>query len=744
MLPGVRTLQTYPAFTIVEAQDDAAAAAVMKTGLSEDITAQYDAGTDQATVATGMPKIPATEATEGHSAVPSHYQLPPGPHHYIVQFVGPIDRTWLKEVESTGAQVVSPHQHFAVIADATEEQATAISYLKSVRSVGHLPYEARLAPGVKLPSKDAPPMAPRTRVLPDAFTVQFFTPKQAEDGRKAVKSAGFDLLEDASGSGVLVVRMKSRAKGKPDQMLDGLSRVHGVQRVSRRTIPRISNDHAAIVMGTAASLGVVPPGLGLSGKGEIIAICDTGLDNGDPATIHPDFTGRVLAMKSYPISPAYGPYVTNPGADDGPADLDSGHGTHTSGSILGDGASSSNLPGLAGPVRGLAFGANLVMQAVEQFLAWKPGKGPEDGSRYGLAGLPADITSLFKWAYSKGARIHSNSWGGGTPQAYSAYCTQLDTFVWSKPDFCVVFAAGNDGRDHNGDGQIDLGSVTPPGTAKNCVTVGAACNDRPTIAATNGQLWGPEAAPTGVLAAGNPDTMAPFSSRGPTHDGRVKPDVVAPGTYVLSTRSRKLGPKTWGYGRYGTSSLYMFDCGTSMATPLVAGAIGVIREHLRTNKGVQNPSAALLKAALIAGATPLSGAAAPDQNQGFGRVNIDAVVAPAAPLQATFEDAGKLETGQLQESTLRVASPNHVLKVVLAYSDYPGPSLVNNLNLIVRGPDGSTFTGNSSAAQSLDNINNVEVVVISEAVAGDWKIQVVGSNVPQGPQPFALAIVAAT
>lgn len=741
---GATVIERYPAFTLVEAADDNAAAAIMRTGLTEDITDIYAEQESPAALPTvGTASAPRVAEHEESSADSS---LGPGSHHYVVQFAGPVKQAWLKGVEATGAEVVAPYPHFAVVADASAEQAETISSLRYVRSVSHLSYDARLAPDVGLGSDEAPAEAPRTRVLPDAYTVQFFTPAQAARSRRAVRAAGFDIIDDAAASAVLVVRARSRQDLDPGEGIEALSRIHGVQRVSRRTMPRISNDRAAVVMGTATTLGTNASGLGLSGHGEIVGLCDTGLDNGVPATIHPDFSGRIAAIKSYPISPAYASYVRNPGSDDGPSDVDSGHGTHTAGSIGGDGTSSSNLPGLAGPVRGLAYRAKLVVQTVEQFLDWKPGQEPADHSRYGLAGLPGDLTTLFSWAYSKGARIHSNSWGGGTPRAYNAYCRQIDAFVWNRPDFCILFAAGNDGGDRDGDGQIDVGSVTPPGTAKNCITVGACANHRTSVTLTNGDLWGPEAVPTGAAAAGNPDLLAPFSSRGPTQDGRTKPDVVAPGTYILSTRSRLVGPKTWGYGRYATASLYMFDCGTSMATPLTAGAVALIREHLRTKAGVPSPSAALLKAALIAGAVPLAGAAAPpDNHQGFGRVNVDGILAPVSPLKSMFvEGPKKLATGQLHETALNVVTSGHPLRVVLAYTDYPGPALVNNLNLVLRGPDGSIIVGNGGGGTSFDNANNVEVAVVASAMAGIWRIQVVGSNVPRGPQPFALAIIAAS
>jgi len=415
---------------------------------------------------------------------------------------------------------------------------------------------------------------------------------------------------------------------------------------------------------------------------------------------------------------------------------------------VGDGTAGANLPGLAGPIRGLSYRARLVFQAVEQEMKWKNPLDLQKHGRFLLAGLPADLTTLFTFAYGKGVRIHSNSWGGGDAGAYDEQCQQVDRFVWNKPDFCIVFAAGNDGRDGDANGTIDPGSVTPPGTAKNCITVGASENNRPEFALTYGQGW-PKDYPKDPIKsdrlADNPNQVVAFSSRGPALGNRMKPDIVAPGTYILSTRSRLLASNNYGYGRFGSSTLYMFDSGTSMATPLTAGAIGVMREYLRKMVGIASPSAALLKAALIAGAEPLMpGAALPDANQGFGRVNLDKLLAPQPPLKTTFAEGKGIATGGLDERTVAVAHGGAPLKVVLAYSDYPGPRLVNNLNLVVRDPASTAHVGNANGTTKFDGANNVELIGMANAPAGNYRVQVIGSNVPNGPQPFALVIIGAT
>src|SRR5581483_5490107 len=108
--------------------------------------------------------------------------------------------------------------------------------------------------------------------------------------------------------------------------------------------------------------------------------------------------------------PDWAQLINNPGADDGPADVDSGHGTHVAGSVLGNGSSSAGLSGLTGPIRGLAFKARLVFQAVEQEMLWKkPEFAKKFGGRFVLSGLPLDLADLF--AATRGLTTRSaSSW----------------------------------------------------------------------------------------------------------------------------------------------------------------------------------------------------------------------------------------------------------------------------------------------------------------------------------------------
>jgi subtilisin family serine protease len=753
LLAQLRPLATYDAFVVIEVSE-ADAARISAAHVVEDITGEYDIRLADRVIDTSLPRVDAAGTRHAHPAYRATRAPAPGAHHHLVQFVGPIKAAWLAGVRRAGGVPRASAGGFTWIVRATDATARKLSALPYVRWVGHLPHRARIAPRLlaRTGLADVSPgaRAPRRHTLPDAYVLEFFGRKEAAAGRTALRRMGLEVLEANAAAGMLVVRGPESPR-RLRATLDALSAIHGVRLVRERTMSRPSNDVAAGIMGAAPVLAT--PGLGLGGRGEVVAICDTGLDSGDAATIHPDFAGRIAALRSYPITSDFDRYVRNPGGDDGPADLDSGHGTHVCGSVAGSGASSGSLEGTAGPIRGLAHEARIVFQAVEQRMEWKDPAMEERNGRFALAGIPLDLSVLLRDAYARRARVHSNSWGGGDPGAYDAHCEQLDRFVFEHPDLVVVVAAGNDGTDRDRNGSIELGSVSSPGTAKNCITVGASENLRPGFAAQTYGEWWPEDYPTPAwrtdAMADRPDEVAAFSSRGPTLDGRVKPDVVAPGTFILSTRSTRIAANNQAWAAFPRSRLYFHMGGTSMATPLVAGAAAVVRQFLRTRRGVKRPSAALVKAALVAGARRLPGyapaGAQVDPHQGFGRIDLAAILAPPAPVRAELLDRPGLRTGEQHFEAITVASSAARLRVVLAYSDAPGPRLVNNLNLVLRGPDGSVWLGNQPAgSRTFDARNNVEVVQVDRPAAGAWRVEVVASNVPAGPQPYALALLRAS
>ncbi|TVV71405.1 S8 family serine peptidase [Sphingomonas solaris] len=493
------------------------------------------------------------------------------------------------------------------------------------------------------------------------------------------------------------------------QIVERLARIDAVHHLEEGVCNKLFNTVALGIIGADRTHGQAR----LRGAGQIVAVCDTGFDKGSTTNVHPAFAGRVL--KVIPLGRTSG------------NDPD-GHGTHVAGSVLGDG----NSPTMGGPVTGGAPGAQLVLQSVLD-------------AKNGLGGIPADLKVLFAQAHAEGARIHTNSWGAAVAGRYTSNSEEVDEYVWNNRGMTILFAAGNEGIDGNANGVIDNGSIGSPGTAKNCITVGASENLRPAISKKWGAPW-PQDYPANPIRddlwADNPNGLAAFSSRGPTRNQRIKPDVVAPGTAILSTHSRDANVGSfWGPSN---DREYCFMGGTSMATPIVAGCAAVVREFLGGE-----PSAALIKAMLINGAvniagqyTPAEAGPIPNFEEGFGRVDMPNTVGPLPSDVSVewFDEGPALQTGD--EWTRDVAlNQTGTLKVTLVWTDPPGEALQNDLDLILMGPSGEERHGNVAPGSSdFDRFNNVEQVEWTGLDAGTWTITVRAFRAALHPQNFALVV----
>jgi len=714
------------------------------------------------------------------SVMPKHDPGPstfgPGEHYYLVNFAGPIKSEWLTEIVRHGGVLQDPeppHGYIVALDDPAYEWVTQAHYVDEVRHYGT---ERRISPDIEASGEDpaisqgavqveaakdmrTPPHVER---VPNTFTVRFFQPADLEQALPAIQAMGGEPSAPAPGASVITVAFDPRTRNT-ESLVEQIASLHGVRSIEPTVLRQLRNDVAAGLLGAEEVQN--PSGLGLSGRGEIVGVADSGLDTGSTDTIHPDFAGRIVTLLSWPVATDWSYVVTNVGEDDGPIDARSGHGTHVAGSILGNGAVWRTLGMEGAAVRGLAFDATLVFQAIEQRLRWTDAyrqsyyrqyrRYPPD---YGLAGLPADLRLVFQQAYDAGARIHSNSWGGGAFGAYDDYAHAVDRFMWEHKDFLILIAAGNDGLDGDRDGVVDQGSVTPPGTAKNGITVGAAESVRSQggYQQAYGNLW-PDSYGIAPLKddrpSDNADDVAAFSSRGPTRDGRVKPDIVAPGTNILSTRSSAVQSSNAGWGAWTASNRYMFNGGTSMATPLAAGAAALVRQYLRTVKRRSNPSASLIKATLLHGAAyrryrhEPAGEGLYDWAQGWGHADLKSSLQPPGPVNVRWYDqrAG-LNTGQSWRWSCAVNDVSVPLAFTLVWTDYPGspgtyPNLVNDLDLVVTSPSGAIIYGNSrdgAPGGAPDRINNVERIVIAQPEPGRYRIRVRAFNVPSGPQDFGL------
>ncbi len=489
--------------------------------------------------------------------------------------------------------------------------------------------------------------------------------------------------------------------------LNDLASIDEVRHVEEALPMKLHNDIARQILNVEPSPN---PGTTFEGAGQTVAVADTGFDTGSTTNVHEAFTGRVERLYALGRTNANDPH---------------GHGTHVAGSVLGDG----NSAALGHSVRGTAPAARLVLQSVLD-------------NAGGLGGLPADLNDLFQPPYDDdGVRIHTNSWGSQVGDGrYNSNSTEVDEFVWNNRDCVICFAAGNEGEDRNANGVIDPRSITPPATARNCIAIGATENERPNFTTTYQQAFSYPADPVASdQMANNPDGMVAFSSRGPTTDGRIKPDVVAPGSFILSAKSRDASSPGWGPS---ADPLYFFNGGTSMATPLVAGCTALVREYIIEERQIATPSAALIKAMLVNGAQDIAGqyvpsetGGIPNNSEGFGRVDMAATLNASVQLQ---DEATELDTGDEETITVAVNS-GASLKVTLVWTDRPGPTLQNDLDLIVQTADGQERHGNVAPnSTDFDRNNNVEQVIWENIPAGNVDIIVRAHRIPSFSQSYAL------
>ncbi|MCK7622303.1 S8 family serine peptidase [Streptomyces sp. RS10V-4] len=583
--------------------------------------------------------------------------------------------------------------------------AWADVYLKGFKLAPSL-RSGRLRPGVAVLADPLEVLKPRSR------TVDVVLHQDVDPGAGAVQ----ERVAEAGGVGTGDIQAGRRKVRMtiPEEALPALTSLDEIRHIEE--VPEMGLCNA--VAGKLLHARIALDGTEFAGAGQVVAVADTGLDLGSPEDVHPAFRGRVARLIALGR--------TGPDRADDP----DGHGTHVSGSVLGDGNSET----MGGPVAGTAPKATLVLQSLLD----------DNGA---LSGIPADLQDLFGPPYTQdGARVHTNSWGPIRPGVpYNEQSAEIDQMVWDHKNLVICFAAGNAGRDQDQAGRISQASVSGPACAKNCITVGASESERPEIPLTYGQLSA-TSFPVNPIhddrQADNPAGMAAFSSRGPTQEGRTKPDLVAPGTSILSTHSRAAKFSTV----FGVSDdpAFFFDSGTSMATPLVAGCVAVLRETLVKN-GTPDPSAALLKALLINGADDLPGqydpseaGPSPNNNSGFGLVNLEnAIVLPGTD-HAGCTDADALEQDAERTFTLTVPEGGHGLKATLVWSDPPGPALQNDLDLIVRA-GGQERHGNMGTDSGFDRVNNVEQVRWEGVPGGEVQVVVRAHRITQFAQPYAVA-----
>ena len=685
-------------------------------------------------------------------SIPDHLRAQGDPGAYVVQSRGLLDDSFRARLQAAGAVIVAyiPNQAYLVRAS----RAVGQQLRADPRTQAVLPYE----PYFKL----KPPLlgwAVGRQPLPDNQTLNVLLfPDARAAALDDMSRLGAQVLGEEQSPFGPVLKVRS-ASTDLLPTLAGLASVQGVE-LSRARV--LANDLSRARIGVAASTVASDNYLGLTGSNVLVNVNDSGVDAN-----HPDLLGRVFS--DVPIS----------GVDS------NGHGTHVAGIIAGSGFESTtvaNAGGSAMPAVGFQFRGQA--PAAQLFaMAASPNPGPGSDSY------------LQEAAARTNAFISNNSWHYANDNAYDLAAARYDAAVrdalprvpGSQP-LLFVFGAGNAGHGADDGSGGDPDSVQSPATAKNVITVGAIDQPRAiadqvwhcvTIDGTNvcwtNQPW------LGLTDTSN--TVAAFSSRGNVgvgiegEFGRFKPDLVAPGTFIVSARSTQWDQSACSGPTNGSSSYsevlsnlnqtlgpyYRYESGTSLSAAEVSGALALMQEFFQRFSRTNSP--ALMKALLINGARPLTASGAFEvhsltNSQGWGLINLtnslpvaltNSFAHEAAPTQLFDQNpVDALATGQSRTRlvTLSPAAASQPLRLTLVWTDPPGNpaaslKLVNDLDLIVTNlvtgevllgndiPVGSRFNQpwDTNRTPNLDVVDNVENVYLPPAAATNYSVTVVARSV---------------
>ena len=635
---------------------------------------------------------------------------------------------------------------------------TVLDYLPERALLVRLPAGARAGSLPSIPGVRAVvPFAPRLRMSPDLRGLASAKPPAAggEEARiNAWLSIDGDpqaLAETAKNAfpGVSAASIhrepapRVQFSGRPGRLqalAAALARHPDVLFVDRARPNRLLNDQSIWIgqsddrvdgPGEAAAADPKPYTLsgtvfnrGITGTGQVIGVADSRLEHQlcyftDPA--HPLVKQTVPPPGPLTVDPnnrkilAYN-LVTN---NDNPPYPTWRHGTHTAGSAVADSLANLSTSSSAGHDAGDGMAPNARLVYLDMYAGVDTSNCTD-----GICSF-CSLADILEQEYDAGARLSTHSYASDEESA-------ADAAVWLRPDLVVFFAAGNDGS-HGG-------TIHGANGAKNVVSVGATESYDATLNY-------------------DPDNMAGFSSLGPAN-GRIKPDVTAPGVAVSSagfpfTYYRNAsnphcvqgdpnvcfpdfdGNPDTPDGCYvdnvsQTCSTVKLS-GTSMASPTAAGLGALARQYFTdgfyptgraTPADARIPSAALLKGVLINGARNMTGRFvdesgnqplpdAPGNRQGWGRISLDDALYFAGDSRKLFladipsVTGSGVGTGDRLVYKVDVSSAASPLKFTLVWTDPPasppaGQLMRNDLDLTVTAPNGTVYKGNQ---WTVDDIN---------------------------------------
>jgi len=714
-----------------------------------------------------------------------------GKRLHLVQFAGPVKERWLAELKQSGVQVVSyiPENTYLVYGD-----SAALARLQSWAGVSEFTqWEGDYTGDLKVHPEARALVSRKTdgTFEPAAFAIQLIADTNANASTLALidrlKTAPVQVDYQMDPYRNLVVSL-------PSDQLDTIAAQPDVISIQPYVQPKLRDERQdQIVAGNLT--GTAPSGPGylswlaskgftqeqFDASGFVVDVADSGIDNG---TTTPGHFGLYRSGDlAQPSRVAYTGIegTPHPGATLAGCD---GHGTLNSHII----ANYDNYTGFQHrDSEGYSYGVGVCPFVKVGSSVIFDNSDPTNGDY-----TNPDFKTMASHAYDNGARVSNNSWGSDVngdydfdSQTYDKLVRDAQADVDGNQQMIFAFAAGNAGPCTPKRFQ----GIDSPGSAKNVITVGASENVRSLSKLNGGNTTnGFDACGEGDADANSADDITCSSSRGPCADGRMKPDLVAPGVHITGGVPQTGSPSPFdtgsaldcfnalgvcalpGSGEPGSTNnffplnqqFYTVSSGTSHSTPVVAGACALVRQYF-INQSLAAPSPAMTKAFLINSARYLTGAGANDNlwshSQGMGEVNLGVAFDGVPRFLRDQEPGDKFtETGQRLAFAGQVVDGTKPVRVTIAWTDAPGNTTGNaynnDLDLVVniagKSYKGNVFKGQfSTTGGSADPRNNVESVFLPAGVTGDFTVLITAANInsdgvpneaPALDQDFALVI----
>lgn len=610
-----------------------------------------------------------------------------GKGYYVVQFGGTATDEWLKSLAQAGVEVLQyiPHQAYFVHADA--ESIARVAGHSRVRWIGRYTAEQKITQALRMQLDAARKQASPGRSIPAIRATKQGTATfdVAVFARADLDAVAAEIRESFGKGPVSSMRVQSTYFNvvRAELALDDVEKVAALEDVIsiQAVFPTRNEDERAnqILAGnyqnatTLIGPGYDPLGqFGTDGTNVTVAVVDDGVGiPGDGGFYISGANAVAGALRG-----------TTPGAN--------GHGHFNATIIAG-----SLTPLATLDLLGFNYGLGVAPKShIVNIPRNRPGYTGTDVQVF-------DDSVTTPALNGRTAFISNNSWGGEIDKTYDTGEAVFDAVVRDASldpnvyPLALVFSAGNAGA----------AGMTHPKAAKNLIAVGNSESIRPEKGGAN-----------------NMDDIAADSSRGPTADGRIKPDVVAPGTAVTGGRS---GPNTLSGN---IDAAHRWSSGTSHAAAHISGLAALFTQWWYDRNFGDVPSPSMMKAAMINSAVDLNGGNSsepiPNAAEGWGRPYMKRMFTPGVGMKYIDEPFPIQTTGTGFTLEGSVADASKPLRITLAWTDPPGasdPALVNDLDLIVTvgGVEykGNVFSnGASVTGGAFDSRNNVENVFLPAGV----------------------------